>query len=283
MSVVKAKLRENAAEFISLHEVFDLLIHDGEGCSLVDAAQFLCQSGIESNCNFLPDFMVYDKISGVFAPATPEEDVFLRDEIKRIASGAVDRIRMGGEFDRNDVGFDRSKLISFMEPHGIDFAGGKSKSLPKSSDVTRQLELEAENTRLIERLTALEAELAAATEKMKWTQRELIKEFDQRAGLQQQLQEATAAPQQAPQEAGSPPQQATAAPQDDDEKPMHMRERTTFLNIVGAMLDLLVTSGAWKSEASLIEALDAAYGKRGLKPRTLQAKFAEAKLSLKQD
>lgn len=183
--------------------------------------------------------------------------------------------------DRGHSSFNAQDLRAWAESAGLDWcipsdAPVKAPAPAESATLDRLHQLEAANARLAEQVAELQRQAQG-------TEAERADQFAAIEMLQRQLAEATAAPQWAPQEAGPAPQQATAAPQDDDEKPLHRRERTTFLNIVGAMLDLLVSSGRWTSEASLIETLDAAYGKRGLKPRTLQAKFSEAKLSIKQD
>ena len=68
------------------------------------------------------------------------------------------------------------------------------------------------------------------------------------------------------------------------------RAETTYLNIIGALLDLLVdkdsTSGKrsrFPSQAAVIGALESRFpGKEGLSERTLQDKFAAAKRSLDQ-
>lgn len=41
MSIVKAKLQEKNAEFISIREVLDLLSKQGEGCTMEEAALYL--------------------------------------------------------------------------------------------------------------------------------------------------------------------------------------------------------------------------------------------------
>ena len=112
-----------------------------------------------------------------------------------------------------------------------------------------------------------------AAHRLRQLEAENARLVEQVAELQRQLQEATAAAQQAPQE-------AAPAPQDDDAKPWSKAERKTFVNIVGAMLDLLVPH-VRTSETLLIETLEDVYGNRGLKARTLQKKFAEAKRSIK--
>jgi hypothetical protein len=68
------------------------------------------------------------------------------------------------------------------------------------------------------------------------------------------------------------------------------RAETTYLNIIGALLDLLVdkesSSGKrvqFPSQAAVISALESRFpGKEGLSERTLQDKFAAAKRSLDQ-
>ena len=136
----------------------------------------------------------------------------------------------------------------------------------------RLRQLEAKNAQFVDQVEGCEAREHLEAENARLV--------EQVAELRRQLQEATATPQQAPQEAGPAPQQATAAPQNDDEKPWSKAERKTFVNIVGAMLDLLVPH-VRTSEALLIETLEDVYGNRGLKSRTLQNKFAEAKRSIK--
>ena len=69
---------------------------------------------------------------------------------------------------------------------------------------------------------------------------------------------------------------AKLAEKSGDGKALAARERTNLLNIIGALLELSGTK-----EAAIIAAIDEKYSdKPGLKERTLQGKFAEAKRSL---
>lgn len=61
------------------------------------------------------------------------------------------------------------------------------------------------------------------------------------------------------------------------EKPVGARERTTLLNIIGALLSLHVT----KDAAAIDEILQKFPAVQGLKKRTLEEKFADARRSLK--
>lgn len=104
---------------------------------------------------------------------------------------------------------------------------------------------------------------------------------EQVAQLQRQLQEATAAPQQAPQEEGLAPQQATAA-QQDDEKPLHPKREKTYLNTIGALVELIQSPRPGRgSDAAVIRELLENYGERpGISERTLQSIFPAAKKSV---
>lgn len=253
MSVIKARLRKQAAEFISLREVFELLMKDGEGCTLADAAKFLCQVEIIDPIDFLPDFLIYDKVQGCIIEATSEQVKFYWAEIKIIACGVIDDSLKKIKFNCDAVGFKRSEPISFMGLHGIGIAGAtEQSSQPASDDAQEHLrQLEADKVRLIE----------------------LVLELEQR------LRETTAAPQQAPQEAGQAPQQATAAPQDDEGKLLHPKRETTYLNTIGALVELIQTPRSGRdSEAAVIREILDNYGERpGISKRTLEGLFPEAK------
>lgn len=70
-----------------------------------------------------------------------------------------------------------------------------------------------------------------------------------------------------------------------------VRSDTTYLNIIGAMLTLMLGSSpagtpysAFKTQEAIIDALLAHYGHRlGISTRTLQGKFAAAKRSIKEE
>lgn len=66
------------------------------------------------------------------------------------------------------------------------------------------------------------------------------------------------------------------------EKPVLARERETFLNIIGVMLELLQTQKSGRdSDAAIIKEMIDNYGdKSGIKKRTLEEKFPAAKRSL---
>ena len=66
-------------------------------------------------------------------------------------------------------------------------------------------------------------------------------------------------------------------------EPISPRERTTYLNIIGAMLELLQTPRPGRiSDAAVIRELEENYkDKPGIRERTLQDKFAAAKRSLR--
>jgi len=134
----------------------------------------------------------------------------------------------------------------------------------------RLRQLETDKARLVEQVADLEAELAHATDEVKWSQRRLVEEFDRRDELQRQLQEATAAVQQAPQQATAAPQEA---PQIDADK-LHPKRQASYEVAIAAMLDRLVTNGKWPSEASLINSIE---GTHKVSARTLTTLFAEAK------
>lgn len=77
----------------------------------------------------------------------------------------------------------------------------------------------------------------------------------------------------------------TAKVQPDADKPLAPRERDTLLNIIGALVELIQTAKPGRdSDAAVIkELLDNYSDKPGIKERTLQGKFAEAKRSLLSD
>lgn len=72
------------------------------------------------------------------------------------------------------------------------------------------------------------------------------------------------------------------------EKPLEAKERTTYLNIIGAMLGLMLgrskggqRHSVYETQAAIIDALNAHYGdKSGISKRTLEQKFKEAKQNL---
>lgn len=160
------------------------------------------------------------------------------------------------------ISVDRDDLVEWMQSKSKRFRPAfffpdEQGSGESASDADRQrlLQLEAENARL----------------------------SDQVAELQQQLQEATAAAQRAPQETGPAPQQATAAPQDDDERPLHPKRETTYLNTIGALVELIQSPRPGRgSDAAVIRELLENYGDRpGIGERTLEKIFPMARERLK--
>ena len=69
------------------------------------------------------------------------------------------------------------------------------------------------------------------------------------------------------------------------EKPVEARERTTYLNIIGALLSLVLNPREGRTgQAAVIEELLSNYSdKAGIKKSTLEQKFAEANRSLQSD
>lgn len=125
----------------------------------------------------------------------------------------------------------------------------------------------------------------AARQHLRQLEAENARLSDQVAELHRQLQEATAAPQQAPQEAGPAPQQATAAPQDDDKDPLHPKRETTYLNIIGALIELIQSPRDGRDgEAAVIREIVDNYGDRpGISKRNLEGVFPLAKKRLQSD
>jgi hypothetical protein len=80
----------------------------------------------------------------------------------------------------------------------------------------------------------------------------------------------------------NPPQLADQSPADDND--VGDRERTTLLNIIAALVELLLTHRPGRtSKAAVIEELVTNYGEKpGMGKRTLEGKFADADRSLKQ-
>lgn len=171
-----------------------------------------------------------------------------------------------------DCGTGHLKAISVDRGDLVEWMLGKSRRVrpafffhdaqdsgESASDADRQRlrQLEAENARLVEQV----------------------------AELRRQLQEATAAPQQAPQEADPAPQQATAAPQDDEGKLLHPKRETTYLNTIGALVELIQSPRPGRdSEAAVIRELLLNYGERpGIGKRTLETIFPMARQRLKDD
>jgi len=74
-----------------------------------------------------------------------------------------------------------------------------------------------------------------------------------------------------------------------DDQPLQIREKTSYLNIIGALLGVLLGKSSngiayskFESQQSIIDAIHANYSsKSGLSKRNLEAKFAEAQKSLK--
>lgn len=350
MSIIKDRLRQQAAEFISLRETLGLMAKAGEGCTIKEAATFLYR-GISKRKSLHWQTILYGDIAeadnGYAAP--------LLDTIVKNGGLVFSFDDFYSLPDCDQYGFLRAELIEFLSAEGVHLSeksdpvpewaksckGIKRFTLAQAAGVLigldpmddrwpgdeGQRELDKASTALTQafedgdlqpfgkdggdrplfRAQDLRAWAAsvgldwcipfdapavavtpagAADEATRHRLRQLEAEnaqlVEQVAELQRQLQEATAAPQQAPQEAGPAPQQAPAAPQNDDAKPWSKAERKTFVNIVGAMLDLLVPH-VRTSETLLIETLEDVYGNRGLKARTLQKKFAEAKRSIKPD
>lgn len=379
MSVIKARLREQAAKFISLRETLELMTKAGEGCTMKEAATFLYQA-ISKQKSLRWRTILYGEISEADNGYTyPLLDVIVKNS--GLAFAFDDFYSLS---DCDQYGFLWSELIDFLSDEGIHLSE-KSSPIPEwaksckaikrftlgqaarvlagidpmdrqwpGDDGQRELEkagtalsqaadddellpvgrddndcplfrvqdlrawaasvglewcipcdapadavmpagasdeatqhrlrqLEAENDRLVERVADLETELSDATEEVKYSQRRLVEVFDQRDELQRQLQEATAALQQAPQEMGAEPQQATAAPQDDDEDPLHPRREMTYLNTIGALVDLIQSPGDGRdSNAAVIRELVETYGDRqGISKRTLETIFPLAERNLK--
>ena len=206
----------------------------------------------------------------------------------------------GNTVHLKEISIERSDLIEWMSSKGRRFRpafffpdereSGESSS---GTDRQRLRQLEAENTRLIELVKATEPALREAAEALKRTpQRATVtphsleadnaRLVEQVAELQRQLQEATATPQQAPQEAGPARQQATASPQDDDGGPLHPRREKTYLNTIGALVELIQAHRPGRdSEAAVIREIVANYGERqGISKRTLEDIFPEARKRL---
>lgn len=125
----------------------------------------------------------------------------------------------------------------------------------------------------------------ATRQRLRQLEDERARLVEQVAELHRQLQEATAAPQQAPQEAGPAPQQATAAPQDDDKDPLHPKRETTYLNIIGALVELIQSPRDGRDgEAAVIREIVDNYGDRpGISKRNLEGVFPLAKKRLQSD
>lgn len=204
MSVIKARLREQA-DFISLSETLELLERQGEGCTLSDAAKYLLQFDfIDPFVGFLPEFVYCDIVYGIVKKLT--------SDVCRCLIGGLECVALDNSYSRvkmncDEYGFERSKLIPLFEKHGIAVSNCAERSSQPACDDTRErlLQLEAENLRLVEQV----------------------------AKLNRQLEEVTAATQEAG--AVPVPQQATAAPRDDDEKPFSAKERNTLRKLVIGM------------------------------------------------
>lgn len=189
-----------------------------------------------------------------------------------------------------EISVDRDNLVDWMLSRGRRFRpafffpdehdSGKSAS---GADRQRLRQLEAENARLVEQVADLKTQLSDSNEEAKYIQRRFVEMADQRDELQRQLQQATAAPQRAPQETGPAPQQATAAPQDDDEKPLHQKRETTYLNTIGALVELIQSPRPGRdSPTAVIRELVDNYGDRpGIGERTLEKIFPIARERLK--
>lgn len=146
------------------------------------------------------------------------------------------------------ISVDRDDLVEWMLSKSKRFRPAflfpdEQGSVESASDADRQ------------RLRQLEAESARLS--------------DQVAELQQQLQEATAA--------------AQRAPQDDDEDPLHPRRETTYLNIIGALVELIQSPKPGRdSPAAVIRELLENYDDRpGIGKRTLEKIFPMARERLK--
>jgi hypothetical protein len=83
-------------------------------------------------------------------------------------------------------------------------------------------------------------------------------------------------------------QERLSSDESSKEKPLGMRAETTYLNIIGGLLGLMLSKSpagkpysSFESQAAIILALLAHHdGKPGISPRTLEDKFAAAKRSL---
>lgn len=143
-------------------------MRDGEGCTLSDAAKFILRFEVHDPfCDFLPDFVYFDNVYGLFKKPAPEQAFLLDRELELI----VDDNSFFRASSCDDYGFKRSELIPVFGKHGISIAcASADQNSMCSNDGDQQLlcQLGDENARLVKQV----------------------------AELQQQLQEATAAPQE---------------------------------------------------------------------------------------
>lgn len=353
MSVIKAKLRQQAAKFISLRETLELMTNIGEGCTTEEAAEFLYRAKLNEK---LPGWRVE-----IFCEITKTDGIHATQLLELVAKNGFDIGAYGGGFypeDCSEYGFIRIELIEFLSAEGVSISG-KSDSIPEWVNSLKgikrftlgqaagvivgldpmddrwpgddgQRELDKAYTALSQAAEdgdllsvgkdANDRQLFNAQDLRKWTasvgldwcipfdtpavtvtpagsadeatryrlrqlEAENARLAEQVAELRRQLQEATAAPQQAPQEADPAPQQATAAPQDDEGKLLHPKRETTYLNAIGALVELIQSPRPGRdSEAAVIRELLANYGERpGIGKRTLETIFPMARQRLKED
>ncbi len=158
--------------------------------------------------------------------------------------------------DHGHKSFHAQDLREWAESVGLEWC------IPPTVPATAVTPIGTADDATLDRLRQLEAENARLTEQV--------------AELQRQLQEAATAAQQATAPA---PQQATAAPQDDEGMPPHPKRETTYLNTIGALVELIQTPRPERnSEAAVIREVVDNYGDRpGIAKRTLEGLFAEAK------
>lgn len=117
MSIVKAKLQAKKAEFISIDDVLELLCKEGEGCSIEEAAQYLCEllAVHGKEIKYLWDSLM-EGICGA------NRRTFVAD-IEKMARGHVI-----DPWDSNthENGFDRAEILAVLANEGLNLGEATS-------------------------------------------------------------------------------------------------------------------------------------------------------------
>lgn len=246
-----------AAERNRFINLLDLLaiVCDSDQCSVSEAAKFLHLKLSCTQESLRPKF-----------EATPCElygRVLVENRFEAVIEAYSVLRNMAEIQDLNDILiYDDNKPVRFKkEFSGVVHYGFDRKEITDflssfgvhiDINIPPDVQIPAVTHDMPQRLQQLEAENARLVEQV--------------ADLERKLEEAATAPQ-------------------DDEDPLHPKRETTYLNTIGALVELIQTPRPGRgSEAAVIREILSNYSERpGISKRTLEALFPEAKKRLQSD
>lgn len=164
MSTIKEKLRQQEAAFISIDEALLSMAFSDWESTIRDVATFLCQTvPMHDSQMFLSR-----RENGTFRDASLDEVLPLIDFIAstgrfltELAYGHESPVKSTGY---ETYGFRRSEFARFMALHGLLSDIGNEHCEDQNDAMPHSLsQLEAENARLVEKVAELERQLQAAT------------------------------------------------------------------------------------------------------------------------